>query len=105
MDPLEFGRGICALIIAPMTQARTRAKGLATPSLSQLLLTAMLRMFVALVQSVVSTFQMKRNRPLRDWHTGSAQASLPRTKSDTQQQETQPVGASDIDSSIALVSC
>jgi hypothetical protein len=37
-----------------MTQAQTRANEGGPPSLSQLSLAAMLRMFVALVQSVVS---------------------------------------------------
>ncbi len=40
-----------------MTQARTRANEVGSVSLSQLSLAAMLRALVALVQSVVSTFQ------------------------------------------------
>ena len=71
-----------------MTQARTRSYGVGSPSLPQLWLTAMLRALVVIVQSVVSTFQMKRNHRLRDWHTGPAHASLPRTKNDTRHQET-----------------
>ena len=55
------------------------------------MLTAMLRVLLALVHSVVSTFQMKRKPLLHDWHTDQAQVSLPRTKSDTQQQEQQAV--------------
>ena len=51
------------------------------------MLAAMLRAFAELVRNVVSTFQMKRKPLLRDWHTDQARASLPRTKSDTQQQE------------------
>ncbi len=70
--------------------ARTRPNEVGSPSTSQLSLAAMLRMFVALVHSVVSTFQMKRNRPPRDWHTGPAHASLPRTKNDIQHQEKTP---------------
>jgi hypothetical protein len=49
----------------------------------------MLRALVALAHSVVSTFQMKGKPLRRDWHTDQAQVSLPRTKSDTQQQETE----------------
>ena len=64
----------------------------------------MLRAFVELVLNVVSTFQMKRNCPLRDWHTDQAQVSLPRTKSDTQQQETNSVAASDNDPIALMVS-
>ena len=51
----------------------------------------MLRALVVLVHNVVSTFQMKRNRPLRDWHTDQAHVSLPREKNDPQQQEQQAV--------------
>ena len=87
-----------------MTQARTHAHGLVTPSLPQLWLTAMLRAFVELVRNVVSTFQMNRNRPPRDWHTGSADAALPRTKSDTQQQETVPAVPQDSPSALMVSS-
>ena len=86
-SPAQFGRGPGRRIIAPMTQERTRAYGVESPSRGQLLLAAMLCALVALVHSVVSTFQMKRKPLLRDWHTDQARASLPRTKSDTQQQE------------------
>ena len=71
-----------------MKQARTRTNGVGSPSFHQPLPTAMLRAFVALVQSVASTFQMKRNHPPPDWRTGPAEALLPRMKTDTQQQET-----------------
>ena len=74
-----------------MKQARTRAKGLVTPSLPQLWLTAMLRAFAELVRNVVSTFQMKHKPLLRDWHTDQAHVSLPREKNDPQQQEQQAV--------------
>ena len=71
-----------------MTQDQTRANGVGSPSKGQQWLTAMLRAFVVLVHSVVSTFQMNRNRPPRDWHTDQADAALPRTKNDTQSKET-----------------
>ena len=83
-----------------MTQERTRAYGVGSPSRGQLLLTAMLRALVALVHNVVSTFQMKHKPLLRDWHTEQAHVSLPRAKSDTQQQEQQAVPQ---DSPIALM--
>ena len=70
-----------------MKQARTRANEVGSPSLSQLSLATMLRALVELVLYAVSTFQMKRNHRLRDWHTGPSEASLPRTKSDIQHQE------------------
>ena len=74
-----------------MTQERTRAYGVGSPSRGQLLLAAMLRAFVALVHNVVSTFQMKHKPLLRDWHTDQAHVSLPREKNDPQQQEQQAV--------------
>ena len=85
-----------------MTQERTRAYGVGSPSRGQLLLIAMLRALVALVHNVVSTFQMKHKPLLRDWHTDRAHVSLPRTKNDTQQQETNSVAARDNDP-IALI--
>ena len=60
----------------------------------------MLRAFAELVRNVVSTFQMKHKPLLRDWHTDQAHVSLPRTKSDTQQQEQLAVPQ---DSPIALM--
>ncbi len=71
-----------------MTQARTRANGLVIPSLPQLWLTAMLRAFVELVQSVVSTLRMNWFRPARDWHTCEKDAVLPQGTNDTQLKET-----------------
>ena len=65
-----------------MTQARARAHGVVTPSLSQHLLTAMLRVLVDLVQGVASTLQMIFTRRLRDWHTEATQEALPRETSD-----------------------
>src|SRR5262245_6036756 len=87
-----------------MTQARTHANEVGSPSLSQLSLAELLRAFVALVLNVVLTVHMKRNRQPHDWHTGPADASLPRTKSDTQQQEPNPVAASDSAQSALMVS-
>jgi hypothetical protein len=71
-----------------MKQARTGTNEVGSPSFHQPLLTEMLRALVALVPSVASTFQMKRNHPPPDWRTGPAEALLPRMKTDTQQQET-----------------
>jgi hypothetical protein len=71
-----------------MTRARTPANEVGSPSRSQLWLTALLRALVELVLNVVSTFHMKRNRMSRDWRTGPAHTSLPRAKSDAEQQET-----------------
>jgi len=59
------------------------------------LLIAVLRAFAMLVHYVVSTFQMKQLRPKRDWHTTDDEVALPRMMSDTQQQESQSVAASD----------
>ena len=65
-----------------MTQARTRAHGVVTPSPIQLLLEAALRVLVSLVQGIASTLQMIFNRSPRDWHTSAAQEVLPRETSD-----------------------
>ncbi len=70
-----------------MTQARTCANAVGSPSLPQLWLIVMLRMFAALAHSVVSTFQMRSNRQPRDWRTDRVDASLPRMKNDIQHQE------------------
>ncbi len=77
-----------------MTRHKHAQTGLGTPQLPQLLLTAVLRAFAMLVQSVVSTFQMNRLNVTRDWHTPDDEAALPRVTSDTIK-ETQPVAASD----------
>ena len=70
----------------PMTPTRTRANEVGSPSLPQLWLAAMLRAFVELVHNVVATLRMKPLRPLRDWHTEMTEASLPREKTDTDQE-------------------
>ena len=68
-----------------MTLVQTRANGFGTPSLPQLLLTAMLRMLAELVQSVCSTLQMIRRRsPVIG--TRETPPSLPRGTSDTNQE-------------------
>jgi hypothetical protein len=71
--PLFFGRGFSARIIAPMTPARKHAKGLATPSLSQLLLTAMLRAFVELV----SRFFIRKEPDPQPSFPGKAEGRIP----------------------------
>ena len=77
-----------------MTRHKHAHTGLVTPQLPQQWLTAALRAFTMLVQSVVSTFQMIRLNVTRDWHTPDDEAALPRVTSDTIK-ETQPVAASD----------
>ena len=67
----------------PMTRRKHTHTGLVTPQLPQLWLTAVLRMVAMLVLNVVSTFQMSRLRPTRDWHTHDDEAALPRMKTDT----------------------
>ena len=66
-----------------MTQARTRANEVGSPSLPQLWLDALLRLFVELVQNVVATLRLKLLRPLRDWHTETAETSQPAETTDT----------------------
>ena len=65
-----------------MTQARTHANEVGSPSLPQLLLDALLRLFVELVQNVVATLRLKLLRPLRDWHTETAETSQPAETTD-----------------------
>ena len=80
-----------------MKQARTRAKGLVTPSLPQLWLTAMLRAFVELVRNVVSSLRMDPSRLPAECHSDVPPQALPHATTDTQQQEINPVAASDSD--------
>jgi hypothetical protein len=77
-----------------MTPARTRANGFGTPSLPQLLLTALLRMLAELVLHVASTLQMCFRRPVVIG-TRPMPDALPGEKSDSQQQELDTVAASD----------
>ena len=85
--------------MAPMTRHKHTHTELVTPSLPQLLLTAMLRVLAMLVSNVASTLQMpRRRRPVNA--TREMPADLPGETSDTQQQETesaapnsQPTGA------------
>ena len=65
-----------------MTSARTHANEVGSPSLPQLLLDALLRLFVELVQNVVATLWLKLLRPLRDWHTETAETSQPAETTD-----------------------
>ena len=65
-----------------MTQARARAHGVVTPSLSQLSLTATLCVLVRLVLGLASTLQMILNRRPRDWHTRATHEALPRETSE-----------------------
>jgi len=78
----------------PMTRHKHAQTGLVIPQLPQLLLTAVLRAFAMLVSSVASTLQMRARR-LPVIGTRTMPDALPRVTSDTQQQETQTVAASD----------
>ena len=69
-------------IIPPMTPARTHANEVGSPSLPQLWLDALLRLFVELVQNVVATLRLTPLRPLRDWHTETAEMSHPAETTD-----------------------
>ncbi len=73
-----------------MTQARMRTHRQVTPSLPQVWLTAMLRVFVELVLQVASNLQMRPHRRTRDWHTEAMPAALPGRANDTTQ-EVKPV--------------
>ena len=68
-----------------MTRHKHTHTGLVTPQLPQLWLTAVLRMFAMLVQSVRSTLQMIRRRP-PVIGTRETPAVLPRETSDTIQE-------------------
>ena len=74
-----------ARIIAPMTLVQTRANGFGTPSLPQLLLTAMLRVLAELVLNLASTLQMICRRSHVNV-TRAAPPVLPRETSDTDQE-------------------
>jgi len=83
-----------------MTRHKHTHTGLVTPSLPQLLLTAMLHLFAMLVSSVASTLQMTRRRLAAECHSDVTPAGLPRETTDTHQ-ETEP--AAQHRSSIALM--
>ena len=68
-----------------MTLVQTRANGFGTPSLPQLLLTAMLRVLAERVLNVASTLQMIRRRDAVN-ATQPAPTVLPRETSDTNQE-------------------
>ncbi len=70
----------------PMTQARTRAIEVGSPSLRQLSLAAMLRAFVELVLHAASTLRMRWRCLSRDWHTDDAATALPEATSGNQYQ-------------------
>ena len=75
-------------ILSAMTPARSHAHGLASPSLSQLSLTALLCVIAELVHSVAAMLGMRRRGETRDWHTSPAPQALPQATPDTPQQET-----------------
>ena len=69
-----------------MTLVQTRANGFETPSLPQLLLTAMLRVLAELVLNLASTLQMIRRRSHVNV-TRAAPPVLPRETSDTSKEQ------------------
>ena len=73
-------------ILLPMTRHKHTHTGLVTPSLPQLLLTAMLHLFAMLVSSVASTLQMTRRRLAAECHSDVTPADLPRETTDTHQE-------------------
>ncbi len=64
-------------ILRSMTQAQTRAKGVATPSLPQLWLGAMLRVLVELVLCAARCLRMRPSRLSGECHTDVTPAPLP----------------------------
>ena len=80
-----------ARIIAPMTPVQTRGHGLGTPSLPQLLLTAVLRVLVELVLNVASTLRMRPSRLPAECHTDVPPAALPEETNDTCNKEREAV--------------
>ncbi len=84
----------CRGILPRMTRHKHAQTGLVTPQLPQHWLTAALRMLAMLVLNVASTLQMIRRRETVIG-TQPMPTDLPQAKTDTQQQETQTVAASD----------
>jgi hypothetical protein len=80
-----------------MTQAQSHAKGLVTPSLSQLWLMAMLRAFGALVLGALATLQMRPRRARPVIGTRTDAATLPREKTSIECEEISVVGGDDPD--------
>jgi hypothetical protein len=62
METARFNRARSERILLPVTRHKHTHTGLVTPSLSQLLLTAMLRALAMLMSNVASTLQMPRRR-------------------------------------------
>ena len=80
--PRRSDRPSSARIIPLMTPVRTHANEVGSPSLPQLLLDALLRLFVELVQNVVATLRLRRSGQTCDWHTGPIANALPEEKTD-----------------------
>jgi hypothetical protein len=79
-----------------MTPTRTVANEVGSPSPVQLLLAALLCLFVELVLNVASTLRMSFRRPVAIG-TRPTPDALPREKTDSQQQGSNTVAASDHD--------
>ena len=73
-----------------MKRARNRTRGSGNAPLIQLLLEAVLCVFVSLVQGVRTTLGMIFNRTHRDWRTESAHEDLPQATSGISRQGTHP---------------
>ncbi len=84
-----------------MTQARTCANGLVTPSLPQPWLAALLRMFVELVLNVGSFLQMRARRLPAECHSDVTPAALPEGRTDTQSEN--PTAAASSQTTEALM--
>ncbi len=65
-----------------MTTAHPRANWSRTPSLTELWLEALLRAFAMLWSNLADIVRMRPSRPLSDWHTEAAPASLPQQDRD-----------------------
>jgi hypothetical protein len=70
-----------------MTPARTHAHGLASPSLCQLSLTALLCVIAELVHRVAAMLGMRNRRQVRECDTIQMPEALPQAKRDIQEQE------------------
>ena len=71
----------------PMTKALSRANWSGVPSLTEHWLEALLRMIAMLWSNLATIVGMRSSRPLSDWHTEAAPASLPQQDRDTATKE------------------
>ena len=83
----QIGGVNCGPSIAPMTRARNRKHGSGSPPIIQLLLAAVLRVFVSLVQGARTTLQMWWRKGQRDWNRRSETSAVPTATSGIHLQE------------------